>query len=70
MTVWGVRPAFDSEDKKYYQVLPYSLSGTIKCHFKFYRGVFSLIPFLVNCRVTETSAHKLANRLTEKLDRA
>ena len=35
MTIYAVLPAYDKNDKVYYQVLPYNLKGTIKCHFEF-----------------------------------
>lgn len=65
ITIYAVLPTYVKNGKVYYQVLPYDLKGTIKCHFKFYRGLFSLIPFLMKCRLTE---HK-ANKLQEKLEK-
>ena len=50
----------------YYQVLPYDLKETIKCHFEFYRGLFSLIPFLMKCRLTEHRANKLQEKLEKQ----
>ena len=65
ITIYAVLPTYDKNNKVYYQVLPYDLKGTIKCHFEFYRGLFSLIPFLMKCRLTE---HK-ANKLQEKVEK-
>lgn len=67
MTIWAVQLAYGKNDEKYYQILPYNLRGTIECHFKYYQGILSLIPFLYRCRFKEKSAKKLANRLMKKL---
>lgn len=67
MTIWAVLPAYDREDNVYYQVLPYDLKGTIKCHFIFYRGLFTLIPFLMKCRLTEEKGNKLAKKLKNQI---
>ena len=66
MTIWAVLPAYDKEDNICYQVLPYDFKGTVKCHFKFYKGLFTLIPFLLKCRATEESANKLAKKLADR----
>ena len=66
MTIWAVLPAYDNEDNIYYQVLPYNFKGTVKCHFEFYKGLFTLIPFLLKCRLTEESANKLAKKLANR----
>ena len=63
MTIYAVLQSYDKEDKIYYQVLPYNLKGTIECHFKFYDGFRTLIPFLSKCRLTEENANKLAQKL-------
>lgn len=63
MTVYAVLQSYDSQDNICYQVLPYNLKGTIKCHFEFYQGFKSLIPFLCKCRLTEAKARKLADKL-------
>ena len=59
MTMYAVLKSYDKDDSIYYQVLPYNLQGTIKCHFEFYGGFKSLIPFLAKCRLSEKSANKL-----------
>ena len=66
MTIYAVLKAYDKDDSIYYQVLPYNLQGTIKCHFEFYRGFSSLIPFLAKCRLSEKSANKLKNKLESR----
>lgn len=66
VTIYAVLKAYDKDDAIYYQVLPYNLQGTIKCHFEFYRGFRSLIPFLVNCRLSEKSANKLKKKLESR----
>ena len=66
MTVWAVLKAYGENDKIYYQFLPYDLKGTIKCHFKFYKGLFTLIPFLCRCRLTEESGKELAKKMERK----
>ena len=63
LRIWAVLQAYDKEDKIYYQVLPYNLRGTIKCHFKFYNGFKTLIPFLFKCKLTKERADRLANKL-------
>lgn len=60
MTLWAVLPAYDKDNTLYYQVLPYNVKGTILCHFKYQKGLFSLIPFLCKCRLTEKEGKKLA----------
>lgn len=66
ITIYAVLPAYDKNDKMYYQVLPYDLNGTIKCHFEFYRGLLSLIPFLTKCRLTKHRANKLREKLEKQ----
>ena len=66
-TIYAVLPAYGKNDEIYYQVLPYNLKGTIECHFKFYRGLFSLIPFLLKCRFSEKKANQLKKRLEKQL---
>lgn len=67
MTIWAVLPAYDREDNVYYQVLPYDLKGTIKCHFEFYNGLFTLIPFLMKCRLTKERGNKFAKKLEDRI---
>ena len=66
MTICAVLKAYDKDDSIYYQVLPYNLQGTIKCHFEFYRGFSSLILFLSKCRLSEKSANKLKKKLESR----
>lgn len=66
ITIYAVLPTYVKNGKVYYQVLPYDLKGTIKCHFEFYRGLFSLIPFLRKCRLTEHRANKLQEKLEKQ----
>ena len=66
MTIYAVLKAYDKDDSIYYQVLPYNLQGTIKCHFEFYRRFRTLIPFLVKCRLSEKSANKLKKKLESR----
>ena len=66
MTIYAVLKSYGKDDSIYYQVLPYKLQGTIKCHFEFYRGFRSLIPFLSKCRLSEKSANKLKNKLESR----
>lgn len=61
MTIYHVMKSYDTDDSIFYQVLPYDLKGTIMCHFKYW-GFSSLIPFLMNCRLTESSARKLQRK--------
>ena len=62
MTIYHVMKSYDTNDSTFYQVMPYDLKGTIMCHFKFWRGFSSLIPFLMNCRLTENGANKLQRK--------
>lgn len=64
--IYAVLPTYVKNGKVYYQVLPYDLKGTIKCHFEFYRGLFSLIPFLMKCRLTKHRANKLQEKLEKQ----
>ena len=65
MTLYAVSTVYAHNDEAEYQVLPYSLWGTILVHFKFEKGLFSLIPFLRTCRLTEKSARKLQRKLSK-----
>lgn len=65
LTLYAIQPAY-SGNKKYYQILPFNLKGTIICHFKYHNGFKSLIPFLRNCRLTKNSSIKLAYKLRQK----
>ena len=69
MTLYAVCKAYVKNDKIEYQVLPYSLWGTILVHFKFEKGLFSLIPFLRTCRLTEKGARKLQKKLSVDRDK-
>lgn len=62
ITVYAVLSAYDDNDNVYYQIAPYSLIGLIKINFKYGTGLFSLMPFLVNCRFTEREAKRLKDR--------
>lgn len=64
MTIYAVSTTYAHNDKVKYQVLPYNLWGTIKVHFKFRKGLFSLVPFLRTCRLTQKSAMKLQKKLS------
>lgn len=66
MTVFSVSVAYTNNDKMEYQILPYSLWGTIKVYLKFKNGLLSLVKFLKTCRLTEKSARKLKKRLEDK----
>ena len=66
MTIYAVLKSYDKDDFIHYQVLPYNLQGTIKCHFKFYRGFKSLIPLLAKCRLSEKSADKLKMKMESR----
>ena len=68
MTIYHVNKSYDTDDSIFYQVLPYDLKEVIICHFKYWRGFSSLIPFLMNCRFTENGANKLKKKL-ERGDR-
>ena len=66
MTIYAVLKSYNKDDFIHYQVLPYNLQGTIKCHFEFYRGFKSLIPFLTKCRLSEKSANKLKMKMESR----
>lgn len=65
MIIYAVSKTYTNNDKIKYQVLPYDLIGTIKVHFKLKNGLFSLVSFLKNCRLTEKHAIKLQKKLSE-----
>lgn len=67
MTVYAVSKTYVHGNKVKYQVLPYSLWGTIKVHFKLEKGLISLIPFLKTCRLTEKRAKKLQAKLAKEV---
>lgn len=63
MVLYSVSKSYVN-NKVVYQVLPYSLWGTIKVEFKYGKGLFSFIPFLRTCRLTKKSAIKLQKKLS------
>ena len=66
MRIYVVKKSYDTDDSIFYQVLPYSLSGTILCHFKYLQGFKSLIHFLKDCRLTEQGANRLKHKYERK----
>ena len=55
MTIWHVQ-------KSYYEVMPYALISTVKDTLKMQNGIKQIVKFLVNSRLSEKSAVRLADR--------
>ena len=66
MTIYAVLKAYLTDGSISYQILPYDLKGTIVCHFRFYKGFRSLVPFLMRCRLTEKSTNRLKAKMEDK----
>lgn len=70
MIIYAVRPDnFAYGDKMSYRVEAYNLGEVIIDHFKYYDGLRSLIPFLVNSRLSERKARSLALDKSLKYER-
>ena len=67
MTIWNVSPIYYEDDEIRYNVLPYSLKGTIISYLKHDR-LKRLIAFLMNSRFTEKSARKYAEKKSKQHD--
>ena len=58
MTVWHVTELY-SGNKKTFQVLPYNLKGTIRVYLKIEHGIWRLLQFLYNSRLSKKKAEEL-----------
>jgi len=66
MKLYNVTSSYDLDGSLYYTVTPYNLKGVITGHFKYYKGLITLIPFLCNCRLSMSRAMKLMHKLNKK----
>ena len=62
MRIYSVAKVYDYTGNADYIVMPHRLSHVIRFHFKFNKGLRSLIPYLKRCRLTKRGAEKLALR--------
>lgn len=61
MTIWHVQKIYTSEGCTY-QVLPYDFVGRMKVTLKMKNGIRKIMKFLLDSRLTENKAKKLANK--------
>ena len=61
MIIWHVQKLYTSEGCSY-EVLPYNFIGMIKVTLKMKNGIWQMIKFLLDGRLTENKAQKLANK--------
>lgn len=66
MTIWHVQKLY-KDTGAYYEVLPYALLSTVEDTLKMQNGIKQIVKFLINSRLTEKSAVKLANRKNSQL---
>ena len=61
MTIWHVQKLY-KDTGAYYEVLPYALISTLEDTLKMQKGIKQTVKFLVNSRLSEKSAIRLADR--------
>lgn len=61
MTIWHVQKLY-KDTGAYYEVLPYALFSTVEDILKMQNGIKQTVKFLVNSRLSEKSAVRLADR--------
>ena len=61
MTIWHVQKLY-TDTGAYYEVLPYALVSTVKDTLRMKDGIKQTVKFLVNSRLSEKSAVRLADR--------
>lgn len=61
MAIWYVQKLYTSEGC-FYEALSYDFVGTIKVTLKMKNGIWQMIKFLLDSRLTENEARKLANK--------
>ena len=61
MMIWHVQKLYTSEGC-IYQALPYDFVETIKVTLKMKNGIRKIMKFLLDSRLTENKAKKLANK--------
>ena len=66
MTIWHVQKLYTSNGASY-TVLPYDFRGTIMVTFKMKNGIWQMIKFLSDSRLTENAAHCLCVRKNRNL---
>lgn len=65
MTIWHVQKLYTSDGCRY-ETLPYDFVGTIKAMLKMKNGIWQMIKFLLDGRLTENKARMLANKKNER----
>ena len=66
MTIWHVQKLYTSNGASY-KVLPYDFRGTMKVTLKMKNGIWQMIKFLSDSRLTERTAHSLCVRKNRNL---
>lgn len=61
MTIWYVQKIY-TDDGVMFEVLPYNLLTTVKYVLKMENGIVQTVKFLVNSRLSEKSAERLAKK--------
>ena len=61
MTIWHVQKLYASCGASY-TVLPYEFKGTMTVTLKMKNGIWQMIKFLSDSRLTESAAHSLCMR--------
>ena len=66
MTIWHVKKLYTSNGASY-TVLPYNFRGTMAVTFKMKNGIWQMIKFLSDSRLTERAAQSLCTRKNRNL---
>lgn len=66
MTIWHVQKLYTSNGASY-TVLPYDFRGAMMGIFKMKNGIWQMIKFLSDSRLTESAAHSLCMRKNRNL---
>ena len=66
MTIWHVQKLYTSSGTSY-KVLPYNFRGTMTVTLKMKNGIWQMIKFLSDSRLTERAAHSLCTRKNRNL---
>lgn len=66
MTIWHVQKLYTSNGV-FHTVLPYDFRGTMKVTLKMKNGIWQMIKFLSDSRLTERAAHSLCTRKNRNL---
>lgn len=66
MTIWRVQKLYTSNGASY-KVLPYDFRGTMKVTLKMKNGIWQMIKFLSDSRLTERASYSLCIRKNRSL---